>query len=70
VFPLVPILGTVMCAILLMSLMGDPATRHFFLIYVAIGAVFYFVYGLFHSKLARGQRVRGHEAAPMELPQD
>src|SRR5207302_2857872 len=34
-FPVTPILGAVMCAVLLMSLMATKATREFFLIYLA-----------------------------------
>jgi APA family basic amino acid/polyamine antiporter len=67
-FPLVPILGTVMCVVLLLSLMATPATRNFFLIYLAVGIAIYFVYGIRSSNLGRGIIVKGHEAAPMELP--
>jgi APA family basic amino acid/polyamine antiporter len=52
-FPLVPLLGTCMCAVLMMSLMAVPETRRFFLIYLAAGTAFYFVYGVRNSKLAR-----------------
>jgi APA family basic amino acid/polyamine antiporter len=67
-FPVVPILGAVMCGVLLMSLMATPATRNFFLIYLAGGIVLYFVYGMWNSKLGKGIEVDGHEASPMELP--
>jgi APA family basic amino acid/polyamine antiporter len=67
-FPVVPILGALMCVVLLMSLMATPATRHFFLIYLAGGIVVYFVYGIRKSALGRGVIVHGHEAEPMELP--
>jgi APA family basic amino acid/polyamine antiporter len=67
-FPVTPILGAIMCLVLLMSLMATPATRNFFLIYLAIGIVVYFAFGLWNSKLGRGEQVLGHEAAPMELP--
>jgi APA family basic amino acid/polyamine antiporter len=67
-FPLVPILGALMCLVLLMSLMSTPATRHFFLIYLAIGIVIYFVYGIRASKLGRGILVGGTEGEPRELP--
>jgi len=67
-FPLVPILGAVMCLILLMSLMSTPATRNFFLIYLAIGIVVYFVYGIRSSNLGRGILVAGGEGEPHELP--
>ena len=68
-FPITPILGAVMCGVLLMSLMAGAATRNFFLIYLAGGIVIYFAYGIWHSKLGKGVIVEGHEASPMELPQ-
>ena len=67
-FPVTPILGSIMCIVLLMSLMSGAATRNFFLIYLAVGIVIYFAYGMWNSKLGKGVRVTGHEAAPMELP--
>ena len=67
-FPVVPILGAIMCLILLLSLMSTPATRKFFLIYLVAGIVIYFLYGIRMSALGRGIIVRGHEAEPMELP--
>ncbi len=67
-FPLTPILGTVMCLVLLMSLMAGKATRNFFLIYLAGGIVVYFLFGVWNSKLGKGIRVEGAEAEPMELP--
>jgi APA family basic amino acid/polyamine antiporter len=67
-FPVTPILGALMCLVLLKSLMNGEKTRNFFLIYLAIGIVFYFVYGIWNSKLRKGEVVPGHEAAPMELP--
>ena len=45
-YPVVPVLGAIMCAILLMSLMSTPATRNFFLIYLGVGILVYFVYGI------------------------
>jgi APA family basic amino acid/polyamine antiporter len=67
-YPVVPILGAIMCVILLMSLMSTPATRNFFLIYLAVGVVVYFVYGIRASKLGRGILVAGAEGEPRELP--
>jgi APA family basic amino acid/polyamine antiporter len=67
-FPVTPILGAIMCLVLLMSLMAGAATRNFFLIYLAVGVAVYFVFGMWNSKLGRGIEVPGHEAAPMELP--
>ena len=54
-FPVVPILGAIMCVFLLMSLMAKTDTRNFFLIYLAIGFVLYFAYGMNNSKLGKGQ---------------
>ena len=68
-FPVTPILGAIMCLVLLMSLMAGKATRNFFLIYLAIGIVVYFVFGIWNSKLSRGVTVLGGEPEPMELPQ-
>ena len=67
-FPFVPIAGAVMCAVLLMSLMASAPTRNFFGIYLVIGVVLYFAYGMWNSNLGKGLRVGGHEAEPMELP--
>jgi len=67
-YPLVPILGAIMCAILLMSLMSTPATRNFFLIYLFIGVGVYFAYGIRKSKLGHGVIVEGGEGEPRELP--
>ncbi|MCX7358227.1 MAG: amino acid permease [Alphaproteobacteria bacterium] len=57
----VAVLGAILCFILLMSLMANLETRHFFLIYLAIGVVIYFIYGMWNSKLGRGILVTGHE---------
>ena len=67
-FPLVPILGAVMCAVLLMALMSGEDTRNFFLLYLVGGIVLYFVYGIRKSKLGRGVLVTGGEGEPHELP--
>ncbi len=68
-FPLVPILGVLMCLLLLLSIvMGNAVTRNFFLVYLVGGILIYFAYGMRHSKLGRGLLVEGHEAEPMELP--
>jgi basic amino acid/polyamine antiporter, APA family len=67
-FPLVPILGALMCVILLLSLMSTETTRNFFLIYLVAGIVVYFLYGIRASKLGRGILVTGGEGEPHELP--
>jgi len=65
-FPLVPVLGAGMCLFLLMSLMSHRETATFFLVYVGVGLLVYFLYGIRHSKLAKGQVVLGHEPAPID----
>jgi basic amino acid/polyamine antiporter, APA family len=67
-YPIVPILGIVMCVILLMSLMAVPATKNFFLVYMAGGIIVYFLFGLWNSKLGRGLATAPDDMAPMEAP--
>ena len=67
-FPFVPIMGVIMCSVLLLSLMTTPDTRNFFLLYLGGGIVLYFAYGMGHAKLGRGERIIGHEAASIEAP--
>lgn len=52
-YPVVPILGALMCLFLVMSLMAKEITRDFFLIYLSLGVVVYFVYGIRKAKLGR-----------------
>jgi APA family basic amino acid/polyamine antiporter len=63
-FPITPILGALMCLFLLMSLMAHKETREFFLVYLGVGMVLYFAYGMWFSKLGRGVVVTGHEPEP------
>jgi APA family basic amino acid/polyamine antiporter len=67
-YPLTPIFGMVMCLVLLKSLMNVPDTRNFFLIYMGIGIVVYFVFGLWNSKLGRGEAAAPDALAPMAAP--
>ena len=60
-FPVVPILGAIMCVFLLMSLMAKTDTRNFFIVYTLIGFLLYFVYGIWNSKLGKGEVVTGTE---------
>lgn len=53
---LTPVLGALMCLILLMSLMTNPHTRSFFTLYVIGGVALYFVYGYWFSKLGRAAK--------------
>ena len=66
-FPLVPLIGALMCGLLLMSLMAHAETRDFFLVYLGGGILLYFVYGMRHSKLGKGEIVTGAEPVP-DLP--
>ncbi len=54
-------LGALLCFILLMALMAHVQTRNFFLVYLAGGFLLYFAYGMWNSKLAKGEVVKGHE---------
>ncbi len=58
---IIALVGASMCFLLVMSLMAHEATRNFFIPYLAIGTLFYFVYGMWNSKLAKGITVAGHE---------
>jgi len=53
-YPFTPVIGAAMCVMLLLSLMATPTTRNFFLIYLAVGIVIYFLYGIRKSELGRG----------------
>ena len=61
---IIAVLGAVLCFILLMSLMSEDRTRTFFMWYALVGVVIYFVYGMWNSKLAKGEIVTGHEPQP------
>jgi APA family basic amino acid/polyamine antiporter len=52
-YPIVPILGMLMCLTLLMSLMGVEKTRNFFIVYMGVGFLVYFLFGLWNSKLGK-----------------
>jgi basic amino acid/polyamine antiporter, APA family len=56
-YPVVPILGVLMCLFLLMSLIKVEDTRNFFLWYMGLGVVVYFIYGLWNSKLGKSGSV-------------
>ncbi|MFT3723067.1 MAG: amino acid permease [Hyphomonadaceae bacterium] len=60
----IAVLGALMCAILVMSLMSSEHTRNFFIPYLGVGVLVYFVYGMWNSKLAKGEVVTGHEPQP------
>lgn len=52
-----PIVGTLMCFVLLMSLMTDDLTRGFFTNYLIGGFILYFVFGYWNSKLGRAHKL-------------
>jgi APA family basic amino acid/polyamine antiporter len=56
-YPVVPILGVLMCLFLLMSLIKVEDTRNFFLWYMGLGVIVYFIYGLWNSKLGKSGSV-------------
>ena len=60
----IAVAGASMCAILVMSLMSSEQTRNFFIPYLVVGVLFYFAYGMWNSKLAKGIKVTGHESNP------
>ena len=61
---IIAVLGASMCFLLVMSLMSEARTRNFFIPYVGVGIIIYFIYGMWNSKLAKGETVTGHEPNP------
>lgn len=65
-YPITPILGIISC-IFLITRVGHREQLFFF--YFLIGAiVLYFAYGIWNSKLGKGEVVVGHEPPPMDRP--
>jgi APA family basic amino acid/polyamine antiporter len=56
--------GAILCFLLLKSLLNNPETAHFFGWYMLGGAVIYFLYGIWFSKLGRGIVVKGTTDEP------
>jgi APA family basic amino acid/polyamine antiporter len=65
-YPLTPILGALMCLLLLWSLMAMPETRHFFLAYLTAGIILYFAYGIRTSRLSQ----RAASISDAQLPHE
>lgn len=61
---IIAVLGAAMCFILVMSLLSEPRTATFFSWYTGIGILIYFAYGMWNSKLAKGEVITGHEPQP------
>ena len=57
--PVFPLIGTALCVYLMVDLPGTTWLR--FLIWMALGLVIYFAYGMRHSRLRRGE-VRNPDA--------
>jgi len=65
-YPITPILGILSCLFLITRV--GPREQLFFFYFLAGAVVLYFVYGIWNSKLGKGQVVTGHEPTPMEPP--
>lgn len=65
-YPITPILGILSCLFLITRV--GPREQLFFFYFLAGAVVLYFAYGIWNSKLGRGQVVTGHEPTPMEPP--
>ena len=63
--PLFPILGVILCFVLMLSLPVETWIRFF--VWLAIGLTIYFFYGVRHSKLSRGVDTGGTEDQPPPL---
>ncbi len=57
-------LGAILCFLLLKSLLNNPETASFFGKYMLGGAVIYFLYGMWFSRLGRGMAITGTTDQP------
>lgn len=65
-YPITPILGILSCVFLITRV--GPREQLFFFYFLIGAVVLYFAYGIWNSKLGKGQVVTGHEPTPMEPP--
>jgi APA family basic amino acid/polyamine antiporter len=65
-YPVTPVLGILSCVFLITRV--EPRVQLFFFYFLIGAVVLYFLYGIWHSKLGRGETVAGHEPPPMDLP--
>jgi amino acid transporter len=65
-YPITPILGILSCIALIFQV--EAKVQLFFLYFLVGAVVLYFVYGIWNSKLGKGEVVRGHEPPPQALP--
>lgn len=65
-YPITPILGILSCAFLITRV--EYRVQVFFFYFLIGAVVAYFLYGIWNSKLGKGQVVTGHEPPPMDTP--
>ncbi|MCR6644702.1 MAG: amino acid permease [Terricaulis sp.] len=65
-YPVTPILGIISCVFLITRV--GPREQLFFFYFLIGAVVLYFAYGIWNSKLGKGEVVKGHEPPPMDLP--
>ncbi|MGE0829817.1 MAG: amino acid permease [Hyphomonadaceae bacterium] len=64
--PVIPVLGILSCFFLIFQV--EARVQLFFFYFLVAAVILYFVYGIWNSKLGRGQTIGGHEPPPMDLP--
>jgi APA family basic amino acid/polyamine antiporter len=64
--PVIPLLGIGSCMFLIDQV--EPRVQLFFLYFLVAAVGLYFAYGVWNSKLGRGELIKGHEPMPMEPP--
>ena len=64
-YPVLPVLGIVSCIWLITTV--EQRVLEFFGWFMLGSVVIYFVYGMWNSKLAKGEIVHGHEPGPQEF---
>jgi APA family basic amino acid/polyamine antiporter len=65
-YPALPVLGILSCLWLITTV--EQRVLIFFAWFLAGSVLLYFSYGMWNSKLGRGETVTGHEPPPMDLP--
>jgi APA family basic amino acid/polyamine antiporter len=65
-YPILPIFGILSCVALIFTV--EQRVLNFFFLFLLGATAVYFLYGMWNSKLAKGEFVTGHEPAANELP--
>jgi len=65
-YPILPIFGIFSCVALIFTV--EQRVLQFFFFFLIGATAIYFLYGMWNSKLAKGEFVTGHEPAANELP--